>query len=157
MQLPLTLKLYPSRRLALLLVAAHGATLAAVAAIDTPVWFRSLVMLGIALSLSLAIYKMHGSRRIIRLTLRSDGLLEVGRLNEQSGQSVQSATLRVHPHSTVTSLLTVVLLENGKRGKCGKRLEALTLLPDALNSEDYRRLRLWLRWQAVTGTATLHL
>lgn len=152
MQLPLTLQIHPSCRLALLLIAAHGGTLAAVAAIDLPVWFRSLVMIGIALSLIFALYRMHGSRRIIRLTLRSDGLLEVGRLNENSGQSVQSATLRVHPHSTVTSLLTVVLLENGKRGK---RLEALTLLPDALNSGDYRCLCLWLRWQAVTGTPTL--
>jgi len=149
MQLPLTLQLHPSRRLALLLIAAHGATLAAVALIDLPIWFKSLLMIGIVLSLVIALVKIHGPRQIIRLTLRSDGLLEVGRLNEQSEQS---STLRVHPHSTVTSLLTVVLFENGKRRK---RLEALTLLPDALNSEDYRRLCLWLRWQAVTGTPTL--
>jgi toxin CptA len=144
MQLPHTLNLQPSRRLALLLVAAHGGTLASATMIDLPIGFKLLVMVGIVLSLLFALFKMHGSRQVIQLTLRSDGLLEVRRQNEQSGQS-ESARLRVHPHSMVTSFLTVLLLEQGKR------LEALTLLPDALNSEDFRCLRLWLRWKALTA------
>lgn len=139
MQLPLTLELHPSRRLTLLLVVAHGAVLTAVTSTDLPVWYKLLVLFAITLSLIIALARMHGSRRVIRLTLRSDGLLVPERLH------TQSIALRVHPHSTVTALLTVILF------KQGKRLKALTLLPDALNADDYRRLRLWLRWLAETG------
>lgn len=145
MQLPLTLELHPSRRLTLLLVVAHGAVLTAVTSTDLPVWCKLLVLFAIVLSLTIALARMYGSRRVIRLTLRSDGLMVPERLHEQSQQSAQSITLRIHPHSTVTALLTVILF------KQGKRLKSLTLLPDALNADDYRRLRLWLRWLAETG------
>ena len=74
MQLPLTLELHPSRRLTLLLVVVHGAVLTAVTSTDLPVWYKLLVLFAITLSLIIALARMHGSRRVIRLTLRSDGL-----------------------------------------------------------------------------------
>lgn len=70
------------------------------------------------------------------MLLRTDGKLEYTRANGESGESL------IHPHTTVTAQLTILLL------RLGKRVEALVLLADSLNQEDFRRLRLWLRWQA---------
>lgn len=44
-------------------------------------------------------------------------------------------------HALVTATLTVVEFKQTK----GRRL-SLVLLPDSLAADDYRRLRVWLRW-----------
>ena len=80
--------------------------------------------------------KLQGAQRISRLILHTDGSLECVRDNGVS------ETASVHPHSTVTPFLAVLLL------KTTHRLESLVVLSDALGQEDFRMLRLWLRWRA---------
>ncbi len=137
MQLPVVLTLHPSRQLAILLLLAHGGALAVVFAIVLPIWIKLVLLAAITVSIGHILRRLHGLRRIARLTLRSDGLLEYVRGNDESGEA------RIHPHTTVTPLLTVLLLRQGRRS------EVLVVLPDALSREDFRRLRLWLRWQAA--------
>ncbi|MEK7736261.1 MAG: protein YgfX [Pseudomonadota bacterium] len=137
MQLPVVLTLQPSRQLALLLLLAHAAALIVVIAIVLPIWVKPTLLLAIGISAWRNLRSLHDLRRIARLTLRSDGRLEYYRSNEESGEA------RIHPHTTVTAWLCVVLLRHGKR------IEVLVVMPDALNDEDFRQLRLWLRWQAV--------
>ncbi|MDP1636163.1 MAG: hypothetical protein Q8L69_15965, partial [Gallionellaceae bacterium] len=56
--------------------------------------------------------------------------------------------LIVHPHTLVLSFLVVLLYrEHG-------RLCSLTLLPDSSTAEDFRQLRLWLRWRSAAAKAT---
>ncbi|MFA7279686.1 MAG: protein YgfX [Sterolibacterium sp.] len=136
MQLPLALTLQGSRRLDLLLLAAHGFALAVLGAISAPDWMRWILLLLVCCSFGLTWQRTHGVKRIVRLLLRADGKLEYVRSNGETGET------RVHPHSTVTPYLTVLLL------RFDMRLEALVLLPDSLPEEAYRQLRLWLRWQA---------
>lgn len=137
MQLPVVLTLQPSRQLALLLLLAHAAALIVVIAIVLPIWVKPTLLLAIGISAWRNLRSLHDLRRIARLTLRGDGRLEYYRSNEESGEA------RIHPHTTVTAWLCVVLLRQGKR------IEVLVVMPDALNDEDFRQLRLWLRWQAI--------
>jgi toxin CptA len=139
MQLPATLSLRPSPRLDILLLAAHGAALAVLSAISIPDLIRALLLLLICCSAGLAWQRAHGRGRIVSLLLRADGKLEYARLNGESGEA------QPHPHTTVTPQLTLLLL------RLGKRLEALALLPDSLPAEEFRQLRLWLRWQAAAN------
>lgn len=135
MQLPLTLTLQPSLRLTLLLLAAHLGALTVLIAISIPDWIRLVLLLIVCCSAGLVWQRAHGRERIVSLMLRADGKLEYTRLNGESGEA------QPHPHTTVTPQLTILLL------RLGKRIEALVLLPDSLHAEEFRRLRLWLRWR----------
>ena len=139
MQLPISLPLIPSRRLALLLLGAHCGALIAASSVALPAWIKLLVLAGIVMSAWRSQQGLFGARRIVLLTLHDQGVLEFIRLNDEPGEA------RVHPHSTITPLLAVLLLRQKKR------LGTLVLLPDSLTKEDFRRLRLWLRWQAAPG------
>jgi toxin CptA len=139
MQLPISVKLRPSRNLALLLVAMHAVALLIVSDLELVVWIKLALLLLIAISAWNCRKYWHGAQRIILLSLRDKGALAYVRLNGATGDA------SVDRQSTVTPWLTVILL------KSGKGLESLVLLPDALNPDDYRRLRVWLRWQSAIG------
>lgn len=137
MQLPVTLTLQPSRRLALLLLAVHSGVLGLLAAVTISFWIKLLLLPAILFSAWRVLKSIWRRQRIIRLTLRADGRLDYLRLNAAIGEA------RIHPHTTVTPQLTVLLLSSERR------IEPLVLLPDSLDAEEFRQLRLWLRWQAV--------
>jgi toxin CptA len=136
-QLPLSVKLQPSRKLTLLLVAVHVGAILVVAVVELSAWNKAAMLLVIGVSLWNSQRCMYGARRIAALTLRDQGKAEYLRSNGETGE------VTVHLQSTVTSLLTVILLRQQES------LEALVLLPDSLGQDDFRRLRLWLRWQAA--------
>ncbi|MDD5177345.1 MAG: hypothetical protein PHQ05_13080 [Sterolibacterium sp.] len=137
MQLPSTLTLHPSKRLALLLLVAHGGALGLIAAVPLPFWIKLVLLLGVLLSAWHALKCSQGRQRIVRLTLREDGVLDYARLGGEVGEA------HVHPQTTVTPQLTVVLLRSKRR------IEPLVLLPDSLDAEEFRKLCLWLRWRAA--------
>lgn len=136
MLLPVSLTLQPSRQLAILLLLAHAAALLVIITVVFSLWIKLMLLFAIGASAWQTLRRLHGSGRIARLTLRSDGHLEYVRINGESGEA------QIHPHTTVTSWLTVVLLRQAKR------IEVLVVMPDVLNRDDFRQLRLWLRWQA---------
>lgn len=80
----------------------------------------------------------------VALNLQSDGQLEY---HYQDGSIV---TAHVESESTVMPWLVILLL----RSTNGQRI-SLVLLPDAVASEDFRRLRLWLRWRAKDGNPAI--
>ncbi len=134
MQLPLTLELQPSHRLALLLAVAHLCALAAAWLLFIPWWTKFALLAAILASGGYQLLRLNGRSRIRRVILKEGGRLEFSRVDGSSGEA------RIHPQTTVTPLLVVMLLR--RQG----RIEALVLLPDALGAEDFRLLRLWLRW-----------
>ena len=137
MQLPVTLSLRRSRRLAALLAAAHVLAAAAVLSLSLPWWLKIVLLTAILGSIWRSLIRLRGPGRICRLTLREDGRLEFSRVDGSCGVA------SVHPQTTVTAFLCVLLL------RAQARVEALVLLPDALAAEDFRLLRLWLRWCAA--------
>lgn len=136
MQLPLNLSLRPSRFLALLFLAMHGAALAAALLAALPLWLGLVAAVLLAVSAGLGLLRLSGPRSIGALLLRADGRLEWTRRNGERGEAAVSA------QSTVTAALVVLLLQSASRS------EALLILPDSLDSEALRSLRLWLRWRA---------
>lgn len=139
MQLPQVLSLSVSPRFAVLLLVAHGGALTAVLFAGGDIRVVVVVAMAIFISALNQWRKLWGSKRVSRLILHADGSLELMR---DKGLAEAAS---VHPHSTVTSLLVVLLLETA-RG-----LETLVVLPDTLGPEDFRMLRLWLRWRAQQG------
>ncbi len=145
MQLPLSLFLKPSQRLVVLLIAAHGALATSIVVLVTStarVTITTLLLVllfVVVLSLFWQLVRLFGPKRINHLILHKDGTIEYFCLDGSGG------TARVDPRTTVTPWLTVLLLRTGSE----RRMIGLTVLSDALAENDFRCLRLWLRWLAV--------
>ncbi len=128
------LTLRPPYRLGWLLAGVHLCAIAAAWLITIPWWLKLVLLAAILASAGQQLFRLTGSRRIRCLILKDDGHLEFSRVDGSGGEA------RIHPQTTVTPFL-VILLFRASQGS-----EALVLLPDALSAEDFRLLRLWLRW-----------
>jgi hypothetical protein len=73
------------------------------------------------------------------LVLRGDGGLEI------VGAEGTATAAIVHPHTLVLSFLVVLLYRQEGR------MRSITLLADSLAVEDFRQLRLWLRWRSTAA------
>ncbi|TRZ56938.1 MAG: hypothetical protein D4S02_14395 [Rhodocyclaceae bacterium] len=133
------MKLQPSRNLAVLLVATHAGALLVISSLELLVWIKLALLILMAISAWNCRKYWYGAQRITLLSLREKGALAYLRMNGETGDA------SVDRQSTVTPWLTVILLTRGQG------LESLVLLPDSLNQDDYRRLRVWLRWQSAIG------
>ena len=100
-------------------------------------WIKLALLMLVLASAWGNLRRQHGPKSIVSLSLRGDGQLEFSRRDGTRGEA------RVHPHTTVTAQLVVLLLRQAGRS------EVLVLMPDALASEDFRLLRLWLRWRTA--------
>jgi hypothetical protein len=76
---------------------------------------------------------------VAAIVLRGDGNIEIVGADATANEAV------VHPHTLVLSFLVVLLYR--QQG----RLRFLTLPGDSLAAEDFRQLRLWLRWQSAAA------
>lgn len=129
----LRLGIRPSRLLAGALVLAHGLALAA-AWISLNGWAQYLVWGAILASLAHALFRaMHPALLLElhedgRVSWRNrDGTWHEGKLGSSHFVSAALAVLELEP-----------------RGRQRKRL---ILVADSVSHEDFRRLRVWLRWQ----------
>jgi hypothetical protein len=132
---PLSVSLKPSRRLLLIQTVAHVVAAAAVLAASLPPWLAAVFLILIGASLA----RLRRTSPVEILLLRGDGRLE------KVGVGDTACELIVHPHTLVLSFLVVLLYRQEGR------LRALTLLADSLATEDFRQLRLWLRWRSAAA------
>jgi hypothetical protein len=128
---PLSVSLRPSRRLLAVQVAAHAVAAGAVLASNLPAWAAALLLLLVGASLA----RLRAQPPVASLILRGDGSFET------VGVEGTASSAAVHAHTLVLSWLIVLLYR--QQG----RLRSLTLLGDSLADEDFRQLRLWLRWR----------
>ncbi|OHC64905.1 MAG: hypothetical protein A2040_08510 [Rhodocyclales bacterium GWA2_65_19] len=124
--------LKPSRRLRLVQAIAHGVAAGAVLAATIPPWLVAVLLILVGASLALA----RRTEPVASLILRGDGRLET------VGADGTASEAAVHPHSVVLSFLVVLLYRQQGRWR------ALTVLADSLAADDFRQLRLWLRWRS---------
>ena len=136
--LPLVVTVQPSRRLRLALAALH---LFAV----TAIWYATLPpMAQSAISVALFFSLFRYLRPSASLTLRcgTGGVLEI-----LHGSDWKTAAL--HPQSTVLPGIAVLRYKPADE----RRWLARVILADSLSRDDFRRLRVWLRWLgAKTGS-----
>lgn len=129
---PLVVTVGASRQLRLLLAAFHivGAAAIMLAALDPLLQWAGMVLV----CCSLAYYL----RPVQNVRLRAD---REGKLEIWQGEKWSEA--RLAGSSVVLPGCTVMRVGIENR----RRQHSLIVLPDSLPAEDYRRLRVWLRWR----------
>ncbi len=129
--LPLSLK--PSRRLLLIQSLAHLVAAGAVLVANLPAWLLAFLLLLTGASLA----RVRRPLTVAGVVLGGDGGIEI------VGADGTASEAAVHPHTLVLSFLVVLLYR--QQG----RLRSMTLLGDSLADDDFRQLRLWLRWRSM--------
>ena len=134
--------LKPSLKLAGLLVVAHVLALGA-AWVSLTGWPQGLVGLGVLLSGAgcLAEVLHRSSRAVLSLELREDGRAS---WRDRNGRWHEG---RLGSEHFVSTVLVVLRLDQTGRG-----LKWLVLMGDSARPEDFRRLRVWLRWRRELGS-----
>jgi toxin CptA len=139
MRFPESVLLRPSRVLAIVVGLMHGAAVALLLPLALPVWLKGSLAAAVLVSLAGALRGalQRRSQSITRLTLSDEGILT---FEQKDGRRMSAA---VALDSTVFGLLAVVRLQvQGER-----RMRTLIVLPDALEADQFRHLRVWLRWR----------
>ena len=136
----LRIAIRPSLRLTLLLCLAHAVAVGACLAVDMPVGLKLLVVLLIGLSCGHALYGaalLRSRNAIVALEITEGGVLK---FQTQSGEWRRGILL---DSSFVAPYLTVLNLKTD-----GTRLARyVVVMTDSVDPEEYRRLRVWLRWR----------
>ncbi len=133
------LALRPSRRLAAILIVAHAATGGLLLALSLPGWLTATGGILLLVSAFCGVHRyalLRGPGAIIALAFsdRETIRLTLGDGSAHDGHVLGSSTVGM----TLT-ILNIAL--------AGKRLPVhVVLLGDSLAVEDFRRLRVWLRW-----------
>lgn len=125
-------RIRPSRLQRLVLVGVALLAVTAIALADLP----PAGILAAALFTALVTWLAWRRPAVVALRLNGDGNLEL----RAAGQDWQPASLI--PHSSVTPWLCVLAYRSNGR------TQSLALYPDSLHPDDFRHLRVWLRWQA---------
>lgn len=129
---PFAVSFKPSRRLLLIQGVAHVVAAAAVISAVLAPWLTVTFL--ILIGASLAYQRRSGA--ITGLVLGNEGRLEI------VGADGTAIDAVVHPHTVVLSFLVVLLYRRDRR------LHSLVLLSDSFGGDDFRQLRLWLRWRS---------
>lgn len=129
----------PSRVLAAILLLSHFSIAGLLLYLDLAlIW----VMAALGLLLCSLVYEMRialrvGNGAVVILRIARDNRFSIGL---RDGRWLEGEVLG---STTVTAFLTVINLRvSGER-----RLRSVVILPDCMAPEDYRRLRVWLRWR----------
>ena len=141
----LEVRLRPSRTLAAAILIAHLAALGA-AVIGLPAVAAGVVAAGLVLSATEHVRRalLRAPLAIVALAFSADGGVAVA---GPDGDWCSASLRRV---AVPAAWLAVVAIRDGR----GRR-RATVVLPDALDREAFRRLRIWLRWRpAVPPAAT---
>jgi hypothetical protein len=136
----LHIELKASRRLTLLLIAAHVTTAILLLAVplSAVVQLALFVVITISLRASLRTHALRTApHACVRVTVQRDGRAT---LELRSGEAL---TGQVLGDSRVNPLLTLINLRRDDNG----RRTTLVLLPDSAHTDDLRALRVWLRFK----------
>jgi len=131
----LSLFIKPSRRLRVIQAVAHFVAVGAVLAATLPPWLLAALLLLIGASLA----RQRRTPSVEALVLGGDGQLQI------VGAGDTAVDVVVHPHTLVLSFMVVLLYRQEGR------LRSLTMLADSIAAEDFRQLRLWLRWRSTAA------
>lgn len=132
--------LFPSRYLAVLLGVAHGAALAAVAvlplAVAVQLALAALLLGNLACQLRRSVW-LSAPAAVLAFRFEGDQVL----LDTRAGVQLSATLLG---NSLATPFLTILnVLPQG-----GRTARSMLILPDSLEAESLRQLRVYLRWQA---------
>lgn len=138
-----SMTLRPSRRLAAILIVAHAATCGLLLALSLPPWLTAAGGVMLLVSAFCVVHRyalLRGPGAILALAFSNR---ETVGLTLRDGSTLDG---RVLGSSTVGTTLTILNI-----ALAGKRLPVhVVLMGDSLAAEEFRRLRIWLRWGPQT-------
>jgi toxin CptA len=132
--------LQPSIYFTIVLVVSHGIALAALVPITLPLWAR--IPLAALVLVSMLYHLWHDAWLLAlssnkTLLLDGDSILLVARNGDQ-------VTARILADSLVTPFISVLnVLPQGAH-----LARSIIILPDSLDAESFRQLRVWLKWKS---------
>jgi toxin CptA len=130
--------LQPSIYFTIALVASHGVALAVLAPLALPLWSRTLLASLVLVSL---LYHIWHDAWLLALSSNKTLLLE-GDMILLVARNGDQVSARVLADSLVTSFITVLnVLPQGSY-----LARSVIILPDSLDAESFRQLRVRLRW-----------
>ncbi|MEO6422439.1 MAG: protein YgfX [Candidatus Nitrotoga sp.] len=130
--------LKPSIYFTIALIASHGAAIAVLTPLTLPLWARMLLALLVLVSL---LYHLWHDAWLLALSSNKTLLLD-GDMVLLVARNGDQVTARILADSLVTPFITI--LNVLPRGKYLAR--SVIILPDSLDTESFRQLRVWLRW-----------
>ena len=136
----LQISLNPSRLLAAILIVAHACAIGLVLMIELPQWLKLAAASGLVLQCILVVYRrafLHGAEPVIALEVSSDHRLSIRTRRSGWQECDVLGSTYVSPYLTIMNL----------RLSSERMARHVTLLPDSLNRDDFRRLRVWLKWK----------
>lgn len=142
----LRVSLRPSFILAAILVIVHGAAIAVILMANMPPWLALIAIAALVINLGVSIWRnalTRGGNAVVEIGVASDTALSI---RTRRGEWLEC---EVRGDTYVAWFLTVL---NLRQIGTGKRL-SVAILPDAIDAEDFRRLRVWLRWHRGTQSA----
>ncbi len=136
---PIDVIFKPSRALAALLLVAHGASAVLVSITPLPLWIKTIALAAIALSAwynvrRYALLATHNAVR--RLRILASGDVEIERANRE--RATLTGEQFIHPRLTIIRCRT----------DSNRRPIAIVIVPDMLDPETFRALRVRLKWRA---------
>ncbi len=140
--LPLRLQLHASRQLAWVMLMAHGFTLVAIlpATLNYPavITIGVILLLGSSLAYTLRRYAwLQSAQSVVSLLLTDKNTCQACLLSNDCLDCRIDASTFVAPYLTVLSLKTNHFF----------RRRTVVILPDSVDQELFRQLRVWLRWK----------
>ena len=130
----------PSHLLAAILSVAHAVAIALVLSVDLPLWIKLVATALLSVQATIVVRRqalLRGRGAATAIEITSDHKLN---LETRAGGWREYAVLG---STYVTPCLTILNLREP-----GNRLaRRIVLLPDSLHAEDFRKLRVWLRWK----------
>jgi len=140
----LNIRLKPSVYLTLLLSAVHAIAIGLILVLPLPIWLKVAATLAFCTSFVFYLKRnawLAAPNSIIALVINEDCTCAI---ETRGGKRLECILL---PTSYVSAFLTVLNLNaNGER-----LARHVVILPDAINSEDFRKLRVLLRWKYKPG------
>ena len=137
----LKITLRPSRILFAILVAAHGGVIAVVAIMSMPLWLELIAITTLAVNLVVELRRtalLRTPNSVVAIEIGSDDTLSI-----QTRRGNWISECEVLESTYVAAFLAIVNLREPEMGA----VRHVVLLPDSIEAEDFRRLRVWLRWK----------
>jgi len=126
--------------LASILLLAHGAAVAVVLLVGLPLWLEVTAVAALSLNLAHGVWRkaiLRSTASIATIEIASDDTFSI---QTRHGEWIEC---EVRGDTFVLWFLTVL---NLRRRDSGARI-SVVILPDAIDAEEFRRLRVWLRWK----------
>jgi toxin CptA len=136
--------LRPSRQLAAALTLLHLGALACLVPLALALWLKAPAVLALLASLVFMLRRsalLAASDSIVALVPKDDGMI---RYVLGDGEEIEAEVL---PDTTVYRFAAVVLL----RAPGARRVRSVLVLPDSMDAEAFRHLRVWLRWRSTVS------